>query len=89
MSRFLQTIKLTAIDNEECRTKMEGILSVHDCHLCTFTREGEGICKVSLFKVKLVTVNCKHKIQNYLECFTSSRKTFQTLYEIFEKKLED
>jgi len=40
--QFLQAINLTAITNEECRLAHGTI--VHDSHLCTFTKTGEGVC---------------------------------------------
>lgn len=42
----LQVLNLTVISTPECR-KING-KTVHDSHLCTFNKEGEGACYVCL-----------------------------------------
>ncbi|XP_031636579.1 chymotrypsin-1-like isoform X1 [Contarinia nasturtii] len=42
--QYLQTIRLTTISHAECKKDLAGIVDVHDSHLCTFTKKGEGVC---------------------------------------------
>lgn len=43
---ILQVIKLNAVQTERCR-QIYGGKNVHDSHICTFTKVGEGACNVS------------------------------------------
>ncbi|XP_055309483.1 chymotrypsin-2-like [Sitodiplosis mosellana] len=42
--QYLQAVNLTAISNEKCQADVGTDLNVDASHLCTFTREGEGVC---------------------------------------------
>lgn len=41
--QHLQAINLTSITNEKCKADVSAV-PVHDSHLCTFTKDGEGVC---------------------------------------------
>lgn len=44
--QHLQVLKVKSVAQEECKSYHGA--TVHDSHLCTFSKAGEGVCSVSL-----------------------------------------
>lgn len=44
--QHLQVLKVKSVSQEECKSYHGA--TVHDSHLCTFSKAGEGVCSVSL-----------------------------------------
>lgn len=67
--QILQTIDLKAVSTDRCKTIYDGQQLVHDSHICTLTKVGEGACNG----------DSGNLIPNY-DLWKSCSKTFAKLF---------